>query len=112
MPLNRLRTGLLGAFVLLLLRASPAVADVPSWLPQYDLDMKLDVAGHSLHVRERVTWTNRHDRPTEEIVFNAHSHYQVPGGEVPFMAKMLEILRMTPGDSLENSKIPPPLQIR
>src|SRR5439155_70250 len=34
------------------------------------------------------------------------------GDEVPFMAKMLEILRMTPGDSLESAHAPPPLQIR
>jgi len=111
MPSNRRGTGILLGFMLFFLRAAPATAEVPPWLPRYDLDMHVDVAGHNVHVREQVTWVNRHERPAEEIVFNAHSHYQVPNDDVGFMAKMLEILRMSPGDSLEDNRLGPPLQI-
>src|SRR2546425_2278407 len=112
MPLKRTGTGILLGFMLLLGGAAPAAAEIPAWLPRYDLDMKVDVAGHTVHVHERVTWVNRHERPADEVVFNAHSHYQVPNDDVGFMAKMLEILRMSPGDSLEDNRLGPPLQIR
>jgi hypothetical protein len=100
MPYRCRRSGILLVPLVLLLGAGPAVADIPSWLPRYDLDIHLDVAGHVAHVHQRVTWTNRHERPAEELVFNAHSHYQVPDKDVGFMAKMLELLRMDPGNCL------------
>ena len=52
---------------------------------------RLDFAGHSVRVHQRVTWTNTSKRPASEIVFNAHSHFKVK--DVGFSAKMLEILR-------------------
>src|SRR5262245_9462525 len=76
-------------------------AGVPAWLPRYDLDIQLDVAGHSAQVRERVTWTNRHDTPATQLVFNVHSHYEIPKGEVGYLAKTLEILRLAPSDSMD-----------
>jgi hypothetical protein len=97
--------------VALALGRTPAAADIPAWLPRYDLNVRLDVDGHLVHVRERVTWTNRHQRPADEIVFNAHSHYQVAKDDVGFMAKTLELLRMRPSDALEDYRLPPPMQV-
>ncbi|MBL8796395.1 MAG: hypothetical protein JNM56_21025 [Planctomycetia bacterium] len=104
--------------VLGLCAAAPGAqaASVPDWLPRYDLDMHLDVANHFAQVRQRVTWTNRHNIPATELVFNVHAHYQVPDDQVGFLAKMAEILRMTPSESmalgappfeLENVKLVP-----
>ena len=83
---------------------------MPPWLPRYDLDMQLDLLHHEAVVRQRVTWTNRHKRPAGELVFNAHSHYVVPGDEVGLMAKTLEIMRMMPSDCLYGNEAP--LEVR
>ncbi len=109
MLLKRNGLGTLLGFLILLLGAAPAVADIPTWLPRYDLDMHLDINQHLVHVRQRVTWTNRHRRPTQELAFNVHSHYQVPDAEVGLMAKILEILRMNPSTALDFEG--PPLQV-
>jgi hypothetical protein len=82
----------------------------PPWLPHYDIDMNLDLAGHQVFVHQRVTWTNRHQRPAEELVFNGHSHYTVPDDDVGLLAKTLEIMRMMPSDALTGNV--PPLDIR
>ena len=112
MPLGRTLSGLCLAALALLLGAAPAAAEIPDWLPRYDLDIHVDVSGHNVHVRERVTWQNRHERPSDEVVFNAHSHYQVPKDDVGFMAKMLEILRVDASDGLEDPNLPAPLQVK
>jgi hypothetical protein len=72
----------------------------PPWLPTYLVSMDLDIAGHGARVIERVTWFNRHPRPTTQLVFNAHSRYVVPDKEVGKMAKTLELLRMRPSEGL------------
>lgn len=77
----------------------PLPAHAP--VPHYDLTIALDVAGHHADVREVVTWTNPCRRPATDVVFNAHSHYALPDKDVGFMAKMLEILRMDPGEALD-----------
>src|SRR5215831_10354952 len=64
-------------------------------LPRYALSIDLDVDHHVAHVRQLVTWTNCARRPAHALVFNAHSHYQIPGADVGFLAKMVEILRMS-----------------
>src|SRR5207247_6401072 len=79
-------------------RAAAATAPVP---PRYDLEIVLEAEQHRVQVRQRVTWINPHDRPAAEVVFNVHSHYKVPEADVGFMAKMLEILRVQPGDALD-----------
>lgn len=85
-----------------LLAAAPAAraVEVPPGLPRYDLDIHLDVYGEVAHVRQRVAWTNHHDCPARELVFNAHSHYSVPDDQIGFLAKMAEIMRMMPRESL------------
>ncbi len=80
---------------------TPARADVPDWLPRYDLEIDLDTAGHSVHVKQRVVWTNRHERSASELVFNAHSHYRVPSGNRLLLAKTLELLRVVPEEAIE-----------
>jgi len=72
----------------------------PSWLPRYEVNMDLDLAGHSVRVLMRATWTNPQPLPTHQLVFNAHSRYVVPKSEIGLTAKTLELLRMAPGDAL------------
>ena len=79
---------------------------IPRWLPRYDLEIHLDLVNHTVHTRQQVTWTNRHQRLAADLVFNAHSHYKVPGDKVGFFAKTLEILRMTPGEALDTGGAP------
>jgi hypothetical protein len=81
--------------------ARPAAAEPPAGLPRYHLDVHLDVEQHIALVHERVTWTNRCERPATELVFNAHSHFKLPDGDVGMTAKILEILRVMPSDALD-----------
>jgi hypothetical protein len=75
-------------------------ADMPAWLPRYDVEMDMDLSGHSVRVRMRATWTNPHTEAARELVFNAHSRYVVPDDQIGLTAKTLEILRMDPGESM------------
>ncbi|MFL5244865.1 MAG: M1 family aminopeptidase [Gemmataceae bacterium] len=81
----------------------------PDWLPKYHLAIQLDVERHVAKVHMWLVWKNRHERAAKELVFNAHSHYQVPKSEIGLFAKTLEILRMSPGDGLDTGE--PPLEI-
>jgi hypothetical protein len=96
--------------LLLALLPSPAAAAPPpappDWLPHYDLDIRLDVAGHDAHVKQRVTWVNRSSAPVHDIVFNAHSHYVVPKADVGLLAKTLEILRMNADEGIYTRQAP------
>lgn len=74
---------------------------LPPWLPRYYLDVRLDVSHHTAKVHMCVTWTNRHQRPANELVFNVHSHYKVPDDQVGYLAKTLELLRMDPQEALD-----------
>ncbi len=82
--------------------AAPTVraADPPPWLPRYDLTIRLDPQQRRAKVVQRVTWTNRHQRPAADIVFNAHARYTIPDGEVGLIAKTVEILRVAPKEAL------------
>src|SRR5437588_11476157 len=75
-------------------------AGPPPWLPNYDLDMNLELDRHQAEVHLRVTWFNRHQRPASEIVLNAHSHYKIPGG-LGLLAKTVELLRSIPSESID-----------
>jgi hypothetical protein len=80
---------------------SPAQGGQPSAsLPKYDLDIRLDTTQRVGQVTERVTWTNISERPVAEIVFNAHAHYTIPGKDIGTLAKILEILRMSPSEAM------------
>ncbi len=81
--------------------AAPASAEAPpAWLPKYDLDIRLDTNQRTGAVTERVTWTNTSERPIGEIVFNAHAHYTIPSQDIGTLAKILEILRMSPSEAM------------
>jgi hypothetical protein len=92
---------LLGLWIFMVQALTARAADIPAWLPKYDLDIHLSIDLHEAHVRERVTWFNRHERPATELVFNAHSHYKLPPDEVGKVAKILELLRMSPGEGID-----------
>ena len=86
--------------VFLAICGSAVAQNAPYRLPLYDLDIKVDVAGHQVQVRQRVTWFNHHQRPTRELVFNAHSHYEIPKKDIGLLAKTVELLRLAPSESL------------
>ncbi len=88
-------------FVVLLLSCAPAAAQEPPQLPRYDLDIHLDVLRQCVRVRQRVTWTNPSSRPAEEVVFNVFPHFKLPDADVGMTAKMFEILRVMPGETLD-----------
>jgi hypothetical protein len=71
-----------------------------SWLPRYDLDIRLDTSLRVGQVTERVTWTNTSTEPVAELVFNAHAHYTIPDGDIGKLAKILELLRMSPHEAM------------
>jgi hypothetical protein len=73
---------------------------VPPWLPRYDLTLDCDLEHHVIRGQMKATWTNMCSRPTEELVFNAHSHFVLPDKDVGLTAKTLEILRVTPSEAL------------
>jgi hypothetical protein len=112
-PRCRLLSRLVAVAVVLsavLMPGALRAAQIPEWLPRYDLDIQLDIANHLATCRQKVTWTNHHDKPATELVFNVHSHYEIPEGDIGFLAKMGEILRFSPSQSLDFNG--PPCQIQ
>jgi len=99
-----MRSVLAASVLALLVYSLPAAraADAPVWLPRYDVVVNLDVAGQRAVVTQHVTWFNRHQRPTSELIFNVHSAYEPPTGGINylFLAKMLEIMRIPPGEAI------------
>jgi hypothetical protein len=92
---------------LLLVAVGWVRGDTVDSLPRYDLSIELDSDHlHLAHVRQLVTWTNCAHHPAKELVFNAHSHYQIPAADVGLLAKTLEILRMSPTDSMDTEAAP------
>jgi hypothetical protein len=90
-----------GALLLLVAPAAGLALEIPSWLPRYDLDIRLETDRHQALVRERVTWTNRHACQVSEIQFNVHSYFKVANKDVGFLAKMEEVLRMAPSEGMD-----------
>lgn len=76
------------------LRAAPPA--VPADLPKYDVQLRLDTTAHVASVTERITWTNRTPRPTDELHVNFYPHYRIPEGDYLLLAKTLELLRLNP----------------
>ncbi|MFO0879580.1 MAG: M1 family aminopeptidase [Gemmataceae bacterium] len=79
--------------------AAPPTA-LPPYLPRYRVEMEYDVKALLARVRQEATWTNPGRTPTDRLVFNVHSRYLVPAGQIGFMAKMLEILRVQPSEAI------------
>ncbi len=78
-----------------------SATDVPHWLPQYQLELKLDLKAKKLWGIEKVTFYNRHERPASELVFNAYSRYKIPEEDSVKLAKTLELLRSNPSDGID-----------
>jgi len=87
--------------LLALICGSAGAGELPGGLPCYTLDIDLDVAQHVCRVHQRIDWTNRHQCPATELVFNAHSHYKLPEKDVGMTAKIFEILRLTPDEAVD-----------
>lgn len=98
------RYALLLALLCLLLPSSSRAGELPGYLPHYVVEMDLDLPRHFVTGRILATWTNPHARPTNHLVFNAHSHYFVPSKDIPLMAKTLEILHVNPSEALITKK--------
>src|SRR4051812_24206323 len=98
---------LLALFSLLGVGSFARAADPPAGLPLYDVDIHLDPAKRLAKVHQEITFTNRTSRPVSEIVFNVHGRYTVE--QVGFVAKMAEILRMSPKESMYFDG--PPLEV-
>jgi hypothetical protein len=86
---------------LLLAAACAAAEPIPDWLPKYDLEIRLNPGTRHVGVRQLVTWTNRHARPTDELVFSAYARYKIPEEDVVLLAKTLELLRSAPSDGID-----------
>jgi hypothetical protein len=91
--------GIVGAFAPVA-AAQPAV---PPHLPQYDLFVRLDTDKHEAHVRQRITWTNKHTRPANELVVNFYPNYRIPDGDHLLLAKTLELLRLNPSYGIDRN---------
>ena len=79
---------------------SPAPLLPPPGLPVYDLDIKIDPATRLVQVHEVITFTNTTTKPVTELVFNVHGRYTPPSDQIGFLAKMAEILRMSPKEAM------------
>src|SRR5437773_2664772 len=91
--------------------APPLWAQSPSKdLPRYDVDVSLDTTRSRVDVREIVTWTNVSQQAVTEIVFNAHARYSIPDKDIGLLAKMAEVLRLSPKESMSFKG--PPLEVR
>lgn len=101
MPLMRTHVWLFVCLLVLLGLTAPANADIPAWLPRYQLDIQLEIDQHLALVHQRVTWTNRHACETNKLIFNVHSHFKLPDKDVGITAKMVEILRMMPSEAMD-----------
>lgn len=75
---------------------------IPDWLPRYQMDILLDIDHRQVHVRQRVTFINRHDRPAAELVFNVYPRYKAEGEEATLLAKTLELLRTPYKEALDS----------
>jgi hypothetical protein len=88
---------LITLFSILEIRAQTA----PAGAPQYDLRMRIDSDTHVVTANQTVTWTNRSERPTRELVFNFYPVYKIPDKEYLLLAKTLELLRLNPSYGID-----------
>ncbi len=90
----------MAALLLAALASSSAGGEPPAELPRYDLDIRLDTTQRTAELTQTVTWTNTSKQLVPEIIFNAHAHYTIPDGDIGTLAKILEILRMSPSEAM------------
>ena len=109
--MHRRRVGLWSLWALALLSLAPPLyaQTPPKDLPRYEVQVDLDTARRYAKVSEVVTWTNTGSQPVNEIVFNAHAHFSIPDKDVGLLAKMAEVLRLSPKEALSFDG--PPLEM-
>jgi Peptidase family M1 domain len=84
-----------------LMTATPVRAQTPpADLPRYDMAIRFDTKQKIVTLRERVTWTNRHARPADELVFTIYPLYTMPSKDLAVLAKTVELLREAPSVAL------------
>ena len=76
--------------------------EIPADLPHYDLAIRIDTNTHCVQVRERVTWTNTHQRPADELVFCVYPHYKIPDKD--FAAKWPAVQATIRGNELVSAE--------
>jgi hypothetical protein len=86
--------------VLVLALGPSAQGAEPPWLPRYELGIDLDVAARRATVVQNVTWTNRTDKPVDDVVFNVHSRFTPPKGEREryLLGRLTELFRQRAGE--------------
>lgn len=95
---------LIGLVLVLLGTCGPLRAQSPPPdLPRYDLHIQFDTDQKIVRLRERVTWTNRHARPADDLVVTINPLYRIATKDIPILAKTVELLRQTPSDALVSS---------
>jgi hypothetical protein len=72
----------------------------PADLPRYDMAIRFDTQQKVVQLRERVTFTNRHARPSDELVFTIYPLYTMPEKDRAMLAKTVELLRESPSVAL------------
>ncbi len=87
--------------ILALILLSPFARADTTTLPRYDVKLRLDTAQHHAHFTQAITWTNRTQTPTSELVINFYPHYSIPEGDYLLLAKTLELLRLNPRDGID-----------
>ena len=94
----RLRIAVL---VSLFIIGSARAQEVPAGAPVYDLRMRIDAQTHIVTANQIITWTNKADRPTRELIFNFYPSYKIPEKEYLLLAKTLELLRLNPSYGID-----------
>lgn len=74
---------------------------IPPGLPRYDLSLRLDIDRRQVSARERVVFTNRSSRPTNQLVFHVYPRYRIPDADRMVLAKTLEMLRLSPEEGMD-----------
>jgi Peptidase family M1 domain len=81
--------------------SAPSELRIPPDLPRYNIDAQLDLAKKSVSAVERVTFTNRSEVPTSELVFHVYPRYHAKPGDLAVLSKTLEFLRLSPEEALD-----------
>lgn len=95
------RFGLTAVVILLLAGAGSAGVPTPADLPRYQIEATVDTNRHVVEFRQTVTWTNRYQQPTDELVFSFYPLFRIPDGDSLLLGKTLELLRLNPAAGID-----------
>ncbi len=83
--------------------SAPSSLPIPLGLPQYAIDARLDLEKKSVVAIERVTFTNRSNAATNELVFHVYPRFHAKPGDLATLSKTLEFLRLSPEEALDEA---------